>query len=166
MSYLPEVVYNAADAVLTSAARSFTPELLKQFDTFVSHGTPAEDCCGLLTTYVPTFYPTTGVLQTEDIKGPYVWHADITLSLRECTPVMDGQNPPTPEQNDAYAKQTLIDIWGVVMQIMCDYADGKLFPGGICTFLIPPRAHVIEEQGACAGWDVDMSVELQESVIE
>jgi len=160
---LPSAVYDTTKSVLLAAQSAFTDAELKQYDSYLTHGPDAEDCCGLLIAYADNINSTVGNIKAgegADI-GLYVYTAQIVVSLRECTPGM-GTNGEAPSgtQKDAYAELSYRHVWQIIQAIICARRAGTLFPGGICTFNSPPSAQLIEDQGMCAGWDIEMIVEL------
>lgn len=162
---LPTVVYDASANILNAALKAFTPQEQNLLESYVSHGPAAEGCCSLLISYASNIRATLGTGETNSGVdfGIYIWVTDITVSLRECPPGMDNSgNSPSPEENDDYAKKTYTHAWKIVQNIISARAQGKLVPGGTCTFSTPPFAQLIEDQGNCAGWDIDMTVELSE----
>lgn len=155
------VVYDIVSRILTAAQGAFTAKELKEFESYVSHGRAAEDCCSLLVAYPTRFYPGFGITDSGQDMRAYAYVVDVTVSLRECPPsVGPNGEPPSPKANDAYAELSASHAFRIVKALNCARRDGSLMPNGECDFTVPPSAEIVEELGQCAGWDISLTAGL------
>lgn len=155
-----DVPYEVATAILDVALSALTPEELKPFSSFVSHGPAVEDC-PLLIAYPVRLYPGFGIDGQGRDMGVYVYLLDAVISLRDAAAIIDNKdNLPTPEENDDFAKLMSKYTYKIVKALNCARREGRLMPNSSCEFSMPPIAEIVEEQGMFAGWDITITAQL------
>lgn len=160
-----EKLYAATSVILNIAELALESKLTEKdrefFNIYVSHGPPVETAEYLLVAYASGMGPTGAVgAEGGTIPGQMIVAdiAEITVSLRECTPGLDfkGREPTTQELDD-YARMTYLHA----LAIYCALKKERKPNGRLgCLFTTSPIAQAIEEQGQRAGWDITLGVEL------
>lgn len=135
---------------------------------FVSHGTPAWDCCPLLAVHVgvAAVAPTGGIGQAALREGHRtVLTGDLSLitltaTLLRCTVTTNDGAPVEPESLlTAEAADLNADLWAIWNWLQAKKSDGTLF-AGTCRELVIENAVALAVDGLCAGWLIPIRVQL------
>jgi hypothetical protein len=124
------------------------------------------DCgCDQLTVHATTinelttlpFGPGAGTRHRQDFRVNLV---GLAVTISRCVPTLDNNgNPPAPAESQAAAEQLSQDIWTLYNELWNLARDGELFT--ICEEVYFDGATPVPAQGGCAGWRLNLRVQLQ-----
>lgn len=126
--------------------------------SFISAGPPAHDCCDQLTVH-------SGPIVDGRTKGPVpsapmakINHVVLVATVLRCVPVWDGQQPPTPGDQQAAAEQIEYDKWALWNHLFNRWRDGLLFSR--CGDVVWVGIQPITPSGGCGGLTLTVRVSL------
>lgn len=134
----------------------------------ISPGPPAWDCCPQLSVHVASpsqadtlpGAPALAPGHRIQVQGT-VYLVALVATILRCAPVIQENTLelPTPASITAAAKETDEDIWAIWNYIPAAIRAGTLFaPKDRETFVDP--AVSLNQQGGCAGWQLQVRVQL------
>jgi hypothetical protein len=169
----PLGIYDIANTMLECASASLLDHELELPDRrcVISGGIAWDDCeCGQLTVAIDRYFPSemfpqevieTGAMLPSGICGPPLIVVDYAITMLRCAPDGgEGPEPPTCEELDEAAKETVHDAFAVRQGVFCCLRDLlKQKPSPITHYLLRSVTFV-GPQGMCQGSELRAFVGL------
>ena len=131
----------------------------------VSLGPPAFDCCPAVYTYVQSLSPHEMPIAAPDKRPtlPSVPLAILVAVMIRCVPTVQGAiniTMPAPADLQASAKESYMDGWTVYNHLRTMARAKTLFPSSPTRPFWVNAMQPANPQGACGGWMVPVTVEV------
>lgn len=137
-------------------------ELGAPAEQFVSHGSPADDCCDGIGVYIERIRPTTSFPGTAlvDVCDVAHWAIDLAVHVvRPNAPTVTGSGAfPTDAQMNEHARLLSEDLQALRLGLRAAHSHKELLADpsvGVVWGMFSPYGPA----GQCAGWDLRLSVE-------